>query len=118
MLARGSMIKARSSRQGNGRHSQRAQIVIKGDNVNGGRAKQVSINDGAHQNRKYVRRLLTQNSPEFAAVLDWVVWEFVRRRDPDLRTTWPASARLATPIWDGADEPASDVRHSASSRPR
>jgi hypothetical protein len=35
----------------------------------------VSITDRAHQNREYVRGLLSKKLPEFAAVLDQVVWE-------------------------------------------
>jgi hypothetical protein len=35
----------------------------------------VSTTDRASQNREYVRRLLKEEQPEFAAVLDRVVWE-------------------------------------------
>ena len=35
----------------------------------------MSTTDRASQNREYVRRLLKKKQPEFAAVLDRVVWE-------------------------------------------
>jgi len=41
----------------------------------------VSTTDGASQNREYVRRLLDKKQPEFAAVLDRVVWELTRTCD-------------------------------------
>ena len=37
--------------------------------------------DRAQQNREYVRRLLKEKRPEFAAVLEAVVWELTRTRD-------------------------------------
>jgi hypothetical protein len=41
----------------------------------------VSITDRSHQNREYVRRLLKKKKPEFAAVLERVVWELTRTCD-------------------------------------
>jgi hypothetical protein len=35
----------------------------------------LSITDQARQNREYVRELLKKKRPEFAAVLEQVVWE-------------------------------------------
>jgi hypothetical protein len=41
----------------------------------------VSNTDRAHQNREYVRRLLRKKQPQFAAALEWVVWELTRTCD-------------------------------------
>ena len=41
----------------------------------------MSTTDRASQNREYVRRLLKKKQPEFAAVLDRVVWELTYTRD-------------------------------------
>lgn len=38
---------------------------------------QVSVTDQAQQNREYVRRMLKEKQPGFAAVLELVVWELV-----------------------------------------
>ena len=37
----------------------------------------MSVTDQAQQNREYVRRMLKEKQPEFAAVLELVVWELV-----------------------------------------
>jgi hypothetical protein len=39
----------------------------------------VSTTHQAQQNREYVRRMLKKKQPEFAAVLEWVVWELARQ---------------------------------------
>ena len=41
----------------------------------------MNTTDRASQNREYVRRLLKKEQPEFAAVLDRVVWELTYTRD-------------------------------------
>ena len=41
----------------------------------------MSTTNRASQNREYVRRLLKKKQPEFAAVLDRVVWELTYTRD-------------------------------------
>ena len=41
----------------------------------------MSIADQAQEDREYVRRLLKQKQPEFAAVLEQVVWELTSTRD-------------------------------------
>ena len=43
----------------------------------------MSITDRAHHNREYVRRRLAATSPEFAAVLEWIVWELAHVSDTE-----------------------------------
>lgn len=43
----------------------------------------MSITDRARHNREYVRRRLAANSPEFAAVLEWIVWELAHASDTE-----------------------------------
>ena len=53
----------------------------------------VSIADKAQQNREYVRRLLKKKRPEFAAVLEQVVWELTRTCDaPSAESPGPEAA--------------------------
>jgi hypothetical protein len=75
--------------------------------TDGERAKRMSIADRARQNREYVCRLLTENSPEFAAVLEWVAWELAHVSDARARCPAPRSAPpapLATRSRDGEQQ--------------
>jgi hypothetical protein len=60
---------------------------------NSERGQRVSITDRARRNREYVRRLLAENSPEFAAVLERVVWELAHESDARARCPAPRPAR-------------------------
>jgi hypothetical protein len=66
---------------------------------NSERGQRVSITDRARRNREYVRRLLAENSPEFAAVLERVVRELAH--ESDARARYPAPRPTHQP-----DEPA------------
>ena len=52
----------------------------------------MSTTDRTSQNREYVRRLLKKKQPEFAAVLDRVVWELTYTCDAPSAES-PASGR-------------------------
>ena len=71
----------------------------------------MSTTDRASQNREYVRRLLKKKQPEFAAVLDRVVWELTYACDA------PSAESPAFEHDRGGRLQSLNVRGPASARP-